>query len=77
MPEPISREQSDFVLGRMGYEVHSVQNGLVRYRDTTPGTSDRLLHFFFRDGAMQWDDYRTTLEYEGVNVSVFLSELEF
>ena len=77
MPEPISREQSDFVLGRMGYEVHSVINGLVRYRDTTPGTSDRLLYFFFRDGIIQWDDYQKALEYEGVNVNVFLAELEF
>ena len=78
MPEPISRAQSDFALGRMGYEVVDSEAGLVRYRDRQyPGVREHLLHFDFRDGSIPWDDYRRQLEYEGVNVSVFLSELEF
>ena len=78
MPEPISRAQSDFALGRMGYEVVDHEAGLVRYRDTQyPGIPEHLLHFDFRNGPIPWDDYRRQLEYEGVNVSVFLAELEF
>ena len=62
----------------MGYEVVDSEAGLVRYRDRQyPGAPEHLLHFDFRDGAIPWDDYRRQLEYEGVNVSVFLSELEF
>ena len=78
MPEPISQAQSDFALGRMGYEIIASDAGLVRYRDNQyPGIPERLLHFDFRNGPIPWDDYREQLEYEGVNVSVFLSELEF
>ena len=62
----------------MGYEIIDHAAGLVRYRDRQyPGIPERLLHFDFSNGPIPWDDYREQLEYEGVNVSVFLSELEF
>ena len=78
MPEPISRDQSDFALSRMGYTVIDDESDLVRYRDDQyPGEPERLLHFDFRDGPIPWEDYKAQLEYEGVNVSVFLAELEF
>ena len=62
----------------MGYEIIDSEAGLVRYRDNQyPSTPERLLHFDFSDGPIPWEAYRRELEYEGVNVSVFLSELEF
>ena len=78
MPEPISREQSDFALSRMGYSVAAVKCGIVSYRcDQYPGEPERLMDFDFSYGPIPWDDYRVVLEFEGVNVSVFLAELEF
>ena len=77
MPEPISRGQADFALGRMEYQIIDEVHGLVKYLDPRyPGNPERPLYFDFIDGSIPWDDFRKHLEYEGVNVAAFLAELE-
>ena len=77
MSEPISREQADFVLRLMGYEVIELESHLVKYLDSRyPGVPERPLYFDFSHGPIPWGDFRGHLEYEGVDVAVFLAELE-
>ena len=43
---------------------------------TDPNYPARPMAFNFNWGGIDWDDFRRELEYEGVNVAVFLAELE-
>ena len=76
MSEPIAREQADFALGCMGYEVIAESCGVVAYLDLDYlGDPLRCMLCDFSDGPIPWDDFRHHLEYEGVSIAVFLSHL--
>ena len=74
MPEALSRETIIFTLRRMGYEV--VASGGDNVLLVDPAYPARLLGLIFSSGTIEWDDLRRLLEYEGVSVPRFLSELE-
>lgn len=74
MPDTISREVADLILGRMGYEIIGEEHGFVLYVDSRyPGDP---LKFDFTRGSVPWDDFVKQLEHDGVNVNVFWAELE-
>ena len=70
MPEPISRGQADFALGRMEYQIIDEVHGLVKYLDPRypryPGNPERPLYFDFGDGSIPWDDFRKHAELEAM-----------
>ena len=74
MPEPIPREQAIAAFLRMGYEVTSEGGDMIVFTDRNYPA--RPMAFNFNWGGIDWDDFRRELEYEGVNVAVFLAELE-
>ena len=74
MPDALSREAMVFTLQRMGYELVASEGDNVLMVD--PEYPERPLGLIFSFGTIEWDDLRKQLEYEGVNVQVFLSELE-
>ena len=74
MPDILSKETVIFTLQRMGYELVASEGDNVLMVD--PEYSERPLGLIFSIGALEWADLRMQFEYEGVNTSVFLSELE-
>ena len=77
MPEAIFRMQVDFVLGRMGYALVRVDDGLVAYLDRNyPGDPAHYLLLNFSGDRILWEDVRRALEYDGANINVFLADLE-
>lgn len=74
MPDTVSREVADLTLGRLGYEITAEEYGFVLYVDSRyPGDP---LKFDFARGPVPWEDFVKQLEHDGVNVNVFLAELE-
>ena len=74
MPESISRDQAHHTLLRMGYVVHAEEGGFVLYIDER--YPQHPLKFDFGSGDIPWHDFQEQLEYEGVNVDVFIAEQE-
>ena len=74
MPEPITRERATAAFLRMGYEVTSEDVDMVVFTDRNYPA--RPMAFNFGWGDIDWDDFRQELEYEGVNVALFLAERE-
>lgn len=74
MPDPISQSAVVAVLLRLGYVVHAEVGEIVILIDPEHPASQ--LNFSFSGSAIEWEDLRKTLEYEGVDVARFLAELE-
>ena len=74
MPETISRDDLVNTLLRLGYEVLAEEGGFIMVID--PEVPVRPLKFDFSQGPNPWDDLREQLEYEGVDPSRFLAELD-
>ena len=61
----------------MGYELVSDEDGIAVYRDAKyPGYPERRLRFDFSRGAIPLRDLQRQLEYEGVPVEAFFTELD-
>ena len=74
MPEPISRDQAVLTLLRLGYEILAEEGNFIMLAD--PAYPARPLMFDFNRRFIPWEDFRWKLEFEGVDVSRFLAELE-
>ena len=74
MPRPINRSEAIHTLLRLGYEIVAEEGNFVMLYD--PDYPARQLKLDFGRGAIPWEDFQGQLEYEGVNVAVFLAELE-
>ena len=74
MPSLIFQEQAIIALRRLGYEIVAAEGDFFNLVDSNyPGP---ILTLDFSLGNIPWGDFREILEYEGVNVSRFLAELE-
>lgn len=74
MPSLIFQEQAIIALRRLGYEIVAMEGDFFSLVDSNfPGP---ILTLDFSLGNIPWGDFREILEYEGVNVSRFLAELE-
>lgn len=61
----------------MGYELVSDDGVVAVYRDAEyPGNPERRLRFDFSRGAIPRRDLQRQLEYEGVPVEAFFTELD-
>ena len=73
----VSSEHLRHVLIRMRYELVSDEGGIAVYRDSVyPGYPERRLRFDFSRGAIPSLDLQRQLEYEGVPVEAFFTELD-
>ena len=73
MPDPFSKEVVGTVLTRLGYVAVAEQPGQVVYQDSDTG---HYLTIAFNNDHIDWDDLSANLEYEGINLALFLAEYE-
>ena len=65
----------DQVMIDMGYKRRESADGMVRYHDDRTPDADHLV-FDFGQGPLPVEDVERTLQYHGVDLEVFYSQLE-
>lgn len=74
MPEAVAQGETVAAFLRLGFAILAEEGGFIMLSD--PTYPARPVQFDFSRGAIPWEDFRSQLEYEGVNVALFLAELE-
>ena len=74
MPEAVTQGETVATFLRLGFDLLVEEGGFVMFSD--PAYPARPVKLDFSRGVIPWEDFRSQLEYEGVNVAVFLAELE-